>query len=67
MEMELASINLSRRVAEGSRSLWLQTLGNQSITLPHTCTLGTLTANSTYCIILLECVNESPGERTRSE
>ena len=31
MEMKLTSINFSRRVLEGSRSLWLQTLGNRLI------------------------------------
>ena len=63
--LQCTSTDFSYGVAEGSRSSWLQTLGNQLITLPHT--LGILTANTTYCIILLQCVNESPGECTRSE
>ena len=58
-ETKLTSIDFSHRVAYDSKSSWLQTLGNQcnlSI-VPHT--LGTLTANVTYGIILLEYVNES--------
>ena len=57
MEMKLTSTNFSRRVTEGSRSTWLQTLGFKLLIVPHT--LGILTANITYCIMLLEHVNES--------
>ena len=51
------SIDFSRRVTEGSRSPLLQTLGNQLI--DHSYTLGMLTTNITYCVILLEYINES--------
>ena len=44
--MKLMPIGFSRRVAEGSRSSWLQTLGNQVIDFPHV--LGILTANTTH-------------------
>ena len=54
MEMKLTSINFFRRVAEGSRSFWLQTLGNQLI---H-CSQYILTTNITYHILFLEYTNK---------
>ena len=59
VEMKLTSTDFSRRVAEGCRSSWPQTLGNQPIDRsPHA--LRILIANVTYCIIFVECVTESP-------
>ena len=55
--VKLTSIDFSCQVTEGVRSSWLQALANQLISLSHT--LGILTANITYCIILLEYVNKT--------
>ena len=57
MEIKLASLDFSRRIAECSRSSWLQTLGHQLI---DGYVQSIATANITYCIILLGNVNESP-------
>ena len=46
--MKLAPIDFSHRVAKDSRNSWLQTLGNLLIER----TLGILTTNVTYWIVL---------------
>ena len=50
---KLTSIGFSRRGAEGSRSSWLQTLGNQLIDRSPYITVGIPTANVTGCITFL--------------
>ena len=56
MEMKLTSIDFSSRVAEGSRSSWLQTLASQLIDhFPY----FRYTNHKYYCNILVEYASES--------
>ena len=57
MEIKLASIDFSCRVAKGARSSRLQIQGNQRI--DHSSYIRYTNRNITYCIIPLEYVNES--------
>ena len=59
MEMKLTPINFSHQVAESSKSSWLQILGNQLINCSPYIRYTTVTPSITYCIILLDYVNES--------
>ena len=67
MEMKLTPVDFSHRVAEGSRSSWLQIIDNELIDHFPYCTLTTysktLTANITYFIPILEYVDESRVNR----
>ena len=64
MDVKLTFIDFSRQVAEGSRSSWLQTLGNQlfnhSPYIRYTNSPYIRYTNCKYyCIILLEYINKS--------
>ena len=69
MEMKFTSVEFTSRVTEGCRKSWLQTLGNQHIDhSPYIrCMyMCILTSSTDYCIILLEYINKSHGERVCS-